>query len=564
MNTALISARSTPALTAVAGTKVAPADAGFQGALDTSLARIAPAAGAEVSGAVALTREKTEPTPGSARPEKKRSNEAKAADAASAQDPALIAFAVSVPVQAPDASGGQDANRQDSGEIVLNAAPSSGSDSGVGLASGSERTGRSGHATFAGESHAQAASGVAVGVVPASPAADLAPRAKPVPESPGSRSEAKAAEPQGGTIAAVAGARASDERQPASAIGVSPATGAGGVQPALAAAGASAAGAASPTLSPAAPSVMAASQIASSAFPSGVAALQTSSSAPLAPEPQMAGAGQAAARRASSDRDLQPLFGAAAAKTHSAEHGSKGDAKSGNGGTQGGSAGGGSGTISSGGTTPGGGAVHKELAPAANTAATLVAASVAVAPSVRADAGSTVTGAKADALSGTDLKGATGTSEALPGALPGPVHTARVLESMSGTEMRVGMHSAEFGSISIATSVSGGGLQAQIALDHGALGKALMEHLPGMEQRLGDALGLSARVEVRDGFGGSLPQGGGGSGFLGNGEPAPQGQGRGHGSAYPAPAVQHEPVAAAATEAVYARPGLGERLSVRV
>ncbi len=89
----------------------------------------------------------------------------------------------------------------------------------------------------------------------------------------------------------------------------------------------------------------------------------------------------------------------------------------------------------------------------------------------------------------------------LPQASPGPVpaiNTARVLEHMSGTEMRVGMHTSEFGSISIATSVSGSGIAAQIALDHGALGKALAVHLPGMEEKLGNALGMAARVEVRD------------------------------------------------------------------
>ena len=64
--------------------------------------------------------------------------------------------------------------------------------------------------------------------------------------------------------------------------------------------------------------------------------------------------------------------------------------------------------------------------------------------------------------------------------------------------MRVGMHSAEFGSISIATSVTPGGLAAQISLDHGELGRALAAHLPGMEEKLGSTLGLSAKVEIRD------------------------------------------------------------------
>lgn len=82
-----------------------------------------------------------------------------------------------------------------------------------------------------------------------------------------------------------------------------------------------------------------------------------------------------------------------------------------------------------------------------------------------------------------------------------PINAARVLQSMNGTEMRVGMHSQEFGSISIATSVTPGGVAAQIALDHGALSRALATHLPAIEDKLGSALGVSARVELRDGSG---------------------------------------------------------------
>ncbi len=97
---------------------------------------------------------------------------------------------------------------------------------------------------------------------------------------------------------------------------------------------------------------------------------------------------------------------------------------------------------------------------------------------------------------GTDASAAPGASSI---AEPQPINTARVLQSMSGTEMRVGIHSQEFGSISIATSVSPSGVAAQIALDHGALSRVLATHLPAIEDKLGSALGVSARVEVRDG-----------------------------------------------------------------
>ncbi len=76
--------------------------------------------------------------------------------------------------------------------------------------------------------------------------------------------------------------------------------------------------------------------------------------------------------------------------------------------------------------------------------------------------------------------------------------SAQVLASVQGSEMRVGMHSDEWGSISIATTLSPGGVAAQIAVDHSGLGQMLVQHVPDMEQKLGSSLGMSARVEVHD------------------------------------------------------------------
>jgi hypothetical protein len=76
------------------------------------------------------------------------------------------------------------------------------------------------------------------------------------------------------------------------------------------------------------------------------------------------------------------------------------------------------------------------------------------------------------------------------------INTASVIQKMSETEMRVGMHSAEFGEISIRTSVSQQQMVAQISVDHGDLGKAISAHIPGMEAKLGNELGLRALVQV--------------------------------------------------------------------
>ena len=90
--------------------------------------------------------------------------------------------------------------------------------------------------------------------------------------------------------------------------------------------------------------------------------------------------------------------------------------------------------------------------------------------------------------------------------------------------MRLGMHSAEFGNISISTSVSHQAISAQISLDHSELGRALAVHLPAIEEKLGSAYGLHARVEVRDESAASRPatdsgqQGGGSQEQTGGGQ----------------------------------------------
>lgn len=93
------------------------------------------------------------------------------------------------------------------------------------------------------------------------------------------------------------------------------------------------------------------------------------------------------------------------------------------------------------------------------------------------------------------------------------IGTSRLLQTIGGTEMRVGLHSQEFGSISIATSLSAGSIATQILLEHAALGHALTAHLPAMAEKLQSALGMPARVEVRDsGMGAQAQQESSGSG----------------------------------------------------
>lgn len=139
-------------------------------------------------------------------------------------------------------------------------------------------------------------------------------------------------------------------------------------------------------------------------------------------------------------------------------------------------------------------------------------------------------GSAAQPGTGDALAGSSGAAMIGSDAVAQAIQTARLVAMAHGTEMRVGVHSVDFGAVSIATTLSKDGLSAQIALDHAGLGQALAEHLPSMQDKLGDALGMQARVEVHDSAaastggergassqGGSAPGGGGQSGDGGRG-----------------------------------------------
>lgn len=79
------------------------------------------------------------------------------------------------------------------------------------------------------------------------------------------------------------------------------------------------------------------------------------------------------------------------------------------------------------------------------------------------------------------------------------VSSAQLIQSVRHSEMRLGMQSEEFGSMSISTSLSKQVLSAQISTEHAELGRALMVHLPAMEQKLSTAYGVPAKVEVHGG-----------------------------------------------------------------
>jgi hypothetical protein len=84
---------------------------------------------------------------------------------------------------------------------------------------------------------------------------------------------------------------------------------------------------------------------------------------------------------------------------------------------------------------------------------------------------------------------------ALPQALPA-INTARLIQSIGQSEIRVGMRTNEFGNISINTSATRNSISAQISVDHGELAKAIAANLPEMQARLGGNQALSVRVDM--------------------------------------------------------------------
>ena len=78
------------------------------------------------------------------------------------------------------------------------------------------------------------------------------------------------------------------------------------------------------------------------------------------------------------------------------------------------------------------------------------------------------------------------------------INSAKLLQTMSESEMRVGIRSTEFGDISIRTSVSQQQMVTQISLDHSDLSQAISAHVSTMQAKLGEDYGLHASIEVHN------------------------------------------------------------------
>lgn len=94
------------------------------------------------------------------------------------------------------------------------------------------------------------------------------------------------------------------------------------------------------------------------------------------------------------------------------------------------------------------------------------------------------------------------------------INTAKLIQSIGQSEMRVGMRSSEFGNISISTTASKDSILARISLDHGELAKALAAQLPEMQARLGGNRQMDVRIDMS---GAATGQGTGSSGTMSSG-----------------------------------------------
>ena len=82
------------------------------------------------------------------------------------------------------------------------------------------------------------------------------------------------------------------------------------------------------------------------------------------------------------------------------------------------------------------------------------------------------------------------------GVVTTAINSAKLIQTMGQTEMRVGLHTSDFGDISIRTSVSQQQMQAQISVDHSELSQAIAAHISSVQTKLGDEHGIQASIQI--------------------------------------------------------------------
>jgi flagellar hook-length control protein FliK len=86
-------------------------------------------------------------------------------------------------------------------------------------------------------------------------------------------------------------------------------------------------------------------------------------------------------------------------------------------------------------------------------------------------------------------------------AVPTPhslVNTAKLVQNLSQSELRLGMQSREFGSVDIRTSVARHVFSAQISVEHSDVARNLASDLPALMDRLADQQVLVGNIQVHN------------------------------------------------------------------
>jgi len=171
-------------------------------------------------------------------------------------------------------------------------------------------------------------------------------------------------------------------------------------------------------------------------------------------------------------------------------------------------------------------------------------------------------GVTGSAMKATDS--AATTASATPQAQP-VINSAKLIQSVGQSEMRVGMRSSEFGNISISTSTTRDSISTQISLDHGELAKELAAHLPEIQARLGGDQAANVRIDTNGGMAG---QGTGTSGSTSNGSADESRGGRQQSnnaaSSYASNSVVERQASSAASAATTGYGSIDARLDIRV
>jgi hypothetical protein len=155
-------------------------------------------------------------------------------------------------------------------------------------------------------------------------------------------------------------------------------------------------------------------------------------------------------------------------------------------------------------------------------------------------------------------------SAAAPQALP-VINTAKLIQSMGQSEMRVGMRSTEFGSISISTSSTRDLVSAQISLEHGELARTLAVHLPEIQARLGGNQPMDVRIDMNGASAGQIGTSSGmPDGSAGQSRGGRQQAGNHADSSYSDNPLAGQQLSTAALAATMSENALNARLDIRV